>query len=124
MKALFQVDLGQVPEEQALAASMEGEDLPPQAKEFARQLLAGTIQRLSELDQAIASYARGWSLERMARLDLNLLRLAAYEILYRDDIPPAVTVNEAVELVKRYSTADSGRFINGILGSIVKKIPK
>lgn len=85
---------------------------------FARELLSGTIERLPEIDQRLRTYAREWSLERMANVDRNILRLALYEMLYRDDVPLSVSINEAVEMAKVYSTPDSGRFINGILGKI------
>jgi len=89
-----------------------------EAADFARDLVLGCRMWREELDRVIADAARHWSLERMARVDRNILRLAAYELLHREDIPPKVSINEAVELAKRFSTADSGAFVNGILDRI------
>ena len=75
-----------------------------------------------EIDQLIAQYAKEWSLDRMANVDRNILRLAAYEILYEPDVPNSVAVDEAVELAKKYSTAESGKFVNGILGNVLRHI--
>ena len=74
-----------------------------------------------ELDEAISRFATGWSLERMPTLDLLILRLAAFELRRRPDVPTAVAIDEAVELAKRFSTDDSGRFINGVLASIARE---
>ncbi|HEX8834111.1 MAG TPA: transcription antitermination factor NusB, partial [Abditibacteriaceae bacterium] len=81
----------------------------------------GAWEAKAQLDVYITKYASGWTLERMANADRNLLRLALYEILHREDIPQSVSINEAVELAKRYSTADSAKFINGILGSFARE---
>ena len=77
----------------------------------------------AELDRLIASYAEDWTIERMPVIDRNLLRLGTFELLYLDDVPAAVTINEAVELAKTFSTEDSGRFVNGILGRIASCRP-
>ena len=76
----------------------------------------------AELDQIIASYAKGWSVERMNRTDLSLLRLALCEIRYRDDVPAGAAINEAVELAKKYSSPEAPAFINGILGAYSKTL--
>jgi len=89
-----------------------------EAADFARELVLGCRMWREELDRVISAAARHWSLDRMARVDRNILRLAAYELLYREDIPPKVAINEAVDLAKKFSTADSGAFVNGILDRI------
>lgn len=95
------------------------EVLPRYAKDraydFAAELVSGVQAHLAELDALISDYAEDWTIDRMPVIDRNLLRIGLYEILHLPDIPPAVTINEAVELAKSYSTDDSGRFINGIL---------
>jgi N utilization substance protein B len=91
---------------------------------FAEELARGAWSAHAELDKYITRYAAGWTLERMANADRNLLRLALYEILYREDIPQSVSINEAVELAKRYSTQESAKFINGILGSFAREKSK
>ncbi len=85
---------------------------------FATELIRGVIERRDELDERIRKYARNWDLKRMAIVDRNIMRLAIYEMLYRLDIPPVVSINEAVDIAKRYSTDDSGKFVNGILDQV------
>lgn len=87
---------------------------------FAEEIIKGTIEKLQEIDQLIQSNTTGWAKERIAKVDLAILRLALYEILFRDDIPDSVAINEAIELAKKYSTDDSGSFVNGVLGKIVR----
>ncbi len=89
-------------------------------KEFSLSLVNGTLEHIDALDEIITKAAENWSLSRMAVVDRILLRMAAYELFYRDDIPHAVTINEAVEISKKYSAEDSAPFINGILDKIYK----
>jgi len=96
---------------------------PPSATElatrlFADKLIRGVIEKLPELDKKIKDCAQNWELHRMAAVDRNILRLAVYEMLHRDDIPPVVSINEAVDIAKKFSTQDSGKFVNGILDKI------
>lgn len=88
---------------------------------YALELIRGCISRLDEIDRTIESVAENWNLARMAVIDRNLLRLGAYELVYLDDVPPKVTINEAIELAKRYSTEQSGVFVNGILDRILEE---
>lgn len=89
---------------------------------FIEKALEGVLTHMDELDAEIAEASRGWSLERMPRVDLTILRLACWEILYEKDIPGSVSINEAVELANCYSDPEkSGRFINGVLGTILRK---
>lgn len=85
---------------------------------FADPLIRGVIQHRVEIDALISNHAKNWDLHRMAVVDRNVLRLGAFEMLHRDDIPPVVSINEAVDVAKRFSTEDSGRFVNGILDKI------
>lgn len=87
---------------------------------YIQMLLEGVLSHLDEIDQRIAEVSQGWALDRMARVDLTILRMAAWEILYEEDVPGSVVVSEAVNLAKRYSEPNSGRFINGILGTILR----
>jgi N utilization substance protein B len=87
---------------------------------YARALVAGVQRHHADIDALIASYADRWAIKRMPVVDRNLLRLSIYELLWGDDVPVAVAINEAVELAKTLSTDDSGRFINGLLGHIVE----
>ena len=85
---------------------------------FADPLITGVVQHRDEVDEVIRKHARNWDINRMAVVDRNVLRLAIFEMLHRDDIPPVVSINEAVDISKRFSTEDSGRFVNGILDRI------
>jgi N utilization substance protein B len=85
---------------------------------FADPLITGVIENLENIDSVIKKNARNWDINRMAVVDRNVLRLAIYEMLHRDDIPPVVSINEAIDISKRFSTEDSGRFVNGILDRI------
>ena len=82
-------------------------------------LVLGVGEHVEELDAAIAARAKGWTLARMPVLDLNILRLGAFELAHRPEVPLAVAIDEAVELAKRFSTDDSGRFVNGVLSALV-----
>lgn len=82
---------------------------------FAEELIHGAVDNLAEVDGIIKSYLRNWDFDRIARVDLAILRLAIYEMLKRRDIPPVVSINEAIDLSKEYSIPDAKRFINGIL---------
>jgi N utilization substance protein B len=89
---------------------------------FIRKLILGVLESLSVLDGTISKVSHHWSIERMARVDRNLLRLAVYEMLFCDEIPVNVTINEAIEIAKRFGGEESPGFINGILDTIAKKI--
>ncbi len=110
--------------EKAAATWGQKVDLPPPSSQelatriFADKLIHGVLEHLPGLDQKIQQHAQNWELNRMAVVDRNVLRLAIYEMLYREDIPPVVSINEAVDVAKRYSTEDSGKFVNGILDKI------
>jgi N utilization substance protein B len=97
------------------------ESASSEAMSYACTLVAGVQSHQADIDSLIASYADRWALRRMPVIDRNLLRIALFELLWGDDIPVAVAINEAVELAKSLSTDDSGRFINGLLGKIAEE---
>ena len=97
---------------------------PKAAKEFAAFLVQGTCEHKEELDKLIAGCSDNWSLGRMSKVDINILRLAVFEFLYCEDIPPKVTLNEAVDLGKTFGSENSGSFINGILDALNLKLNK
>lgn len=88
---------------------------------YAREVLVGIETHQGEIDRRIEERAQGWRLERLHSVDRNVLRLAIYELLYREDVPPEVVIDEAVELAKKYGTEKSPAFINGILDRILKE---
>ena len=85
---------------------------------FADPLITGTMEHRAEVDAVIVKHAKNWDMDRMAAVDRNILRLAIFEMLHRDDIPPVVSINEAVDIAKKFSTDDSGKFVNGILDKV------
>ena len=96
--------------------------LADDARPFTRELATGVEQHRAELDETIASHARGWDLERIAPLDRNIMRVALYEIGYRDDVPTEVAIDEAIELAKEYCGTDAPSFVNGVLGAAVREL--
>ena len=94
------------------------------ARMFAEELARGVIAHHPEIDPLIAKHAENWEIDRMGTVDRNAMRIAVYEMLYRNDIPPVVSINEAVELAKSYSSIESGKFVNGILDRIRKGIDR
>lgn len=91
---------------------------------FGESLVLGAIENISEIDEAICKQAKNWKFDRIAKVDLAVLRLALYELLFRDDIPPIVSINEAIDLGKTFSNLESKRFINGILDEVKKSIQR
>lgn len=91
---------------------------------FARELVSGTLKHLEEIDRVVQEAAENWKMDRMAAVDRNILRCAVYEILFKSDIPAAVTINEALEIAKKYSSLESVSFINGLLDKIAHSSEK
>ncbi len=129
LQALFQLDLnhGEAEERdmyETLAldtAFGECEKLPKHDRAYAESIVLGTRRNLETIDQLISSASREWRIERMAAVDRNIVRLAAFEMKFGEEkIKPKIAINEAVELAKKYGTDDSGRFVNGILGAMIK----
>lgn len=95
---------------------------PVAVEDHAADVVRGVTEHRDDLDATIGRHARGWTVERMPTIDRTVLRMAAYELLHRPDVPRNVVINEAVELAKRYSTDDSGRFVNGVLSAIASEV--
>ena len=117
---LFQTDVGRNSWQEVLPRTIEENELPENSRLFLELLVKGTIQHLKEIDAELVKYAQEWKLDRMANTDRNILRIAVFEIKYLEDVPAGVAVNEAVDLAKRYGDVDSGKFVNGLLGSLVR----
>lgn len=119
LQALFSVEIGhRDPAEvldEYLAGSGDGEH-----RLFVRELVLGTLEHAPESDRTIAPLLRDWTIERLPTIDRLLLRMAAFELHHHPETPRPVVINEAVELAKRFSTEDSGRFVNGVLSSVIR----
>jgi transcription antitermination factor NusB len=121
LQMLFQSEFaGKDREETVPEDAVPGKSDKEELKHFATEIYRGTLQHLEEIDRVIQEAAENWDLHRMAAVDRNILRFAVYEILYRADIPPAVTINEALEIAKKYSSLESVPFINGLLDKVAK----
>ncbi|HMK50647.1 MAG TPA: transcription antitermination factor NusB [Thermodesulfovibrionales bacterium] len=122
LQLLFQVDFTKRElERKDLEEFWSGRKEPREIKEFSEKLVKGTLEHLDEIDRVIEKFTENWFLKRMAAVDRNILRFAAYEILYRKDIPPVVTINEALEIAKKYSSAEAASFLNGVLDKLSRE---
>lgn len=122
LQILFQIDFKEKEiANKDLEAFWSDKDVSEDIRKFTETLVKGTLQRLEEIDSKIEKVAENWILKRMAAVDRNILRFAAYEILYMKDIPLAVTINEAIEIAKKFSTSEAAPFINGILDKLAKE---
>ncbi len=121
LKFLYQIDITKESSDEDFEEFWQGqEEADSEVRDFANSLIKGTLENLPDIDQKIASYAANWQLKRMAVVDRNILRLATYELIYLKDIPPKVSINEAVDLAKKYGDIESGSFVNGVLDKINK----
>ena len=125
LQMLFQIDFkGETLNSRELDAFWSDKKEDTEVKKFAGELVKGTMNKLNEIDAVIGRAAENWVVKRMSAVDRNILRFAAYEILYRKDIPSAVTINEAIEIAKKFSSAESAPFINGVLDRLAKDAGK
>ncbi|AIS52379.1 N utilization substance protein B [Thermoanaerobacter kivui] len=119
VKMLYQYDVSRLPVSKIFENFYKDND-PGQQKEYIESTVVEVINHLQEIDKEIEKYSESWAINRMPKIDLAILRCSIYEILYREDIPISVSINEAVEIAKKYSTENSPAFINGLLGAFVR----
>ena len=127
LQILYQLDITHDDCQKAIARfwdSTEIEEVSLEIKSFTTELVQGVVEHAAEIDEKLRRYATNWQLERMAVVDRNILRLSACELMYRVDIPPKVAINEAVDLAKRYSGIEAGKFVNAILDKIKIELKK
>ncbi|MBN2167882.1 MAG: transcription antitermination factor NusB [Actinobacteria bacterium] len=118
LRILFEMDINRSTVEDVLKGKrLAGEEVPG---EFGIEIIRGVNAHINGLDKVISRYSQGWDIERMPLIDRNILRMALVELFFISDIPPAVSIDEAVELAKTFSTEDSGKFVNGVLGKIYR----
>ncbi|MBW2672424.1 MAG: transcription antitermination factor NusB [Deltaproteobacteria bacterium] len=122
LQILYQVDVSKVDAAEAIQLFQDNFGMSQEAVEFSTQLIQCTLDHLNDIDELIKSCSEHWSLDRMSKVDRNVLRTAVCEFLYFDDIPPKVTLNEAIDIGKHYGSDNSGSFINGILDAIYSKL--
>ncbi|MBU1912882.1 MAG: transcription antitermination factor NusB [Candidatus Omnitrophica bacterium] len=122
LKILYRIEISKESIETSLKDfwSKSADSADKESHDFAETLVKGTCENLAAIDNIISKYTDNWNISRMAVIDKNIMRMCVYEMLYRDDIPPNVSINEAIELAKKYGDVDSGKFVNGILDKIKK----
>lgn len=128
MQFLYAWDMNRPADKSALHENIrlffEGKEHPRDEYSFGEELVLGAIEHIDAIDDEIRGLAKNWNFNRIAKIDLAILRLSVYEILYRRDIPPIVSINEAIDLSKLFSNMDAKRFINGILDKLKDKIDR
>ncbi len=117
-KTLFMIDIGKNSPEKALYYTLDSIVFSAGERLFLKELVLGTLEKLSELDSLLSRYLINWELERVSAPVRTILRLGLYELLFLENIPAAVTLNEAIELAKRYQDEEAARFVNGVLDKI------
>jgi N utilization substance protein B len=119
MKLLYQLQIQKDDVEEQIDRFIEEQRITEESdKEYLLGVVKGVMEKQAELDDLISCHARGWTLQRMPKVDLAIMRLSCYEMKYRDDIPVNVSINEAVEMAKKYSGDQSQTFVNGVLGKV------
>ncbi|WP_120004808.1 transcription antitermination factor NusB [Nesterenkonia muleiensis] len=121
LEILFESEQRGIDPQQVLTTRVEKAELI--VNEYVRTLISGVTEHREEIDELLSTYARGWTVERMPRVDLMALRIGAWELLHNEDIPDSVAVSEAVTLARRLSTEESPGFVNGVLGRLQKLKP-
>lgn len=125
LQMLFQLDIStEKPSAAMLKRFWSGHELEDDLKVFAEEIVKGVYKHREKINRKIRESAKNWSLDRMAAVDRNVIRIAAYEMLFRMDIPTSVAINEAIEIAKRFGTDESGAFVNGILDSMARTAGK
>ena len=122
MQLLFQMETTNDFSEEVLSSFLMNFSYTDMESKYINDSIYNIKENLETIDQYIKENLKGWSIERLAKVDLAVLRIAIYEILYREDIPVEVSINEAIEIVKKFSNNDSFKFVNGVLGGVVKKL--
>lgn len=120
LQALYQIEMTGDPSGAAVDLFLQHFEGNAKAKEFARRLVSGTVSQRAEIDRLIAQATEHWKIERLAKVDFVLLRMAAYELVFCADIPTSVTLDEAIEIAKRFGSEDSAGFINGVLDHVAR----
>ena len=120
LQLLYQIDLTKAEFEEVIHTMAEEVQLEGKDLDFITNRVQGVIQHTTEIDRMLTKYLKTWSIERLSNIDRVILRMSVYEIIHDPDVPVSVTINEAIELAKIYSTDESSKFINGVLGSLIK----
>ena len=123
LQLLYALELNPVESGELTALSRDSSRSAEVVRLFAEELVAGVVANRDEIDRQIGEKSKNWAISRMAKVDLNILRMAFFELIFRNDIPKKVTINEAIEVAKKYGTEDSPAFINGMLDEMAATLP-
>ncbi len=134
IQSLYQMEMNDVGADAAIETVLEEieqdnesnqtvEDKPALVH-YVEKLVNGTYSIRAQIDQLLIVYLKGWKMDRLSRVDRQILRLAVYEMVYLDDVPPKVVINEAIELAKHFGVEESGKFVNGVLGKMIKELDR
>lgn len=118
LQGIYMHEVANTPTEDVVKFDWTDVDLSDEIREFASKLVKGTLERINQIDDVIRKHSKNWTPERLSAIDRSILRLAIYEMIYLDDIPEVVTINESIELGKTFGGENSGQFINGILDAV------
>lgn len=124
LRVLYSIDIGGMSVEDALSATLEESNLSDLQVEYTRTLVNGVADHVYEIDDLIMPLVKDYDYSRLAAIDRNLIRLGCYELYHQPAVPPAVSLDEAIEIAKKYSTPESGKFVNGVLAKLLAASPK
>ncbi|MCZ8520639.1 MULTISPECIES: transcription antitermination factor NusB [Paenibacillus] len=132
VQSLYQLEMNEVTSGDAIAHVVEEAQTDDEGQltrdrdqittQSIQELVEGTVTHKRQIDGLLSDYLKGWQMDRLSRVDRQILRLAAYEMVFREDVPPKVVVNEAIEMAKHFGTDESGKFVNGVLGKMIKDL--
>jgi N utilization substance protein B len=122
LQILFQIDMTSDPAGEVIERHWSGREAPPDLRAFSDRLVLGAVAAAARIDELMSAASENWRLERMATVDRNVLRIAIYELLHESQTPAAVSINEAIEVAKRFGGEESAHFVNGVLDAVRKKI--
>lgn len=120
-KILYQADIQKCAAEELLSNFFEENNLPEKDKEYIKEIALGVDKNIETIDEVLSKALKSWTLNRISKIDKAALRLALYEVMYKEDVPDSIAIYEAVELVKKYNTESAGGFVNGTLRAIARK---
>ncbi len=124
LQLLFQIDLAKADADEVIHTMVNETELNIQNLDFIKDRVYGVLEQLEIIDKTLIQYLKSWTINRLSIIDRAILRMSVYEFIYKNDVPISVTINEAIELSKTFSTSDSSKFINGVLGSMIKEHPE
>lgn len=132
LQSLYQMEMNEVSTTEAIGMAIEEAQHENEANleinneiinpEYVKELVEGTVKHLSSIDVLLEKYIKGYKMDRLSKVDREVLRLATYEMIHREDVPPKVVVNEAIELAKHFGSEESGKFVNGVLGKMILEL--